>query len=220
MLEGGLLRGSTTFVAGPAGSGKTILGLHFLFDGVVRAEPGLLISFQENPTMIRRTVAGLGWGVSEMGEGGLLTHLYVSPVEMNIDDIVERATSISEARGIRRLVVDSLLDLEASSVDRNRFRSYAYALMQYLAVRSITTYFTYETSVGADYSRLTDLHLSYLSDNVFALRYEPNDEIRRTIAVVKSRGSAHVQRIVPFIIGDRGVIVDAPRPQPQKGRKP
>ncbi|MBI2942021.1 MAG: AAA family ATPase [Chloroflexi bacterium] len=209
MLGGGLWRGSTTLLAGPAGSGKTILGLHFLFDGVARGEPGLLVSFQESPTALRRTVAGLGWDPAPLAEGGLLAVLASSPVEMNVDDIVGQAEQTIAARSIRRVVIDSLGDLEAAARDRDRFRGYVYSMLRSLAARNITTYLTFETRVEADLGRLTELHISYLCDNALGLRYDVADGgLRRTIAVVKSRGSAHSHRVRRFAITERGIVLD------------
>jgi circadian clock protein KaiC len=213
MLDGGLRRGSSTLVVGAAGSGKTVLGLHFLFAGAAAGEHGLLVSFQENPPLLRHLVAGFGWDVDELGEGGRLTPIYVSPVELNIDDIVQRMMGVLERRPIRRVVVDSLGDLEAASSDALRFRSCVYSLMQLLSVRGVTTCATYESLVDPDFSSFTRMGASYISDNVVALRYSvgargrPGAHIVRALAVVKTRGSAHDHRIRQMTIGGRGVVL-------------
>ncbi|XYI02218.1 ATPase domain-containing protein [Sorangium sp. So ce1128] len=217
MLHGGLRRGSSTLVVGSAGSGKTLLGMHFMFAGVAAGEQVLLVSFQENPTLLRHLISGLGWNVDELGEHGHLTALYVSPVEMNIDDIVQQVTAVLAARPIRRVVIDSLGDLEAASSDLQRFRSYVYSLMQLFAVRGVTTYVTYEAIVEPDFASLTRMGVSYISDNVIALRYFVEDGVRadgriaRVVAVVKCRGSAHDDHLRPVTIAAHGVEVgDAP----------
>ncbi|HEX5754224.1 MAG TPA: ATPase domain-containing protein [Archangium sp.] len=213
MFDGGLRRGSSTLVVGAAGSGKTLLGMHFLFAGAAAGEHGLLVSFQENPTLLRHLISGFGWNVEELGERGHLTSLYVSPVEMNIDDIVQQMTAVLDSRPIRRVVIDSMGDLEAASSDPQRFRGYIYSLMQLFAVRGVTAYATYEALVDPDFASFTRMGASYISDNVVALRYcvdgdvHPGGRISRVLAVVKCRGSAHDDHLRQMTIGRHGVEV-------------
>jgi circadian clock protein KaiC len=206
---GGLLRGSSTLLAGPTGSGKTILSLHFLFQGAAQSEPGLLVSFQESPTMLRRNVTSLGWDVTQFDEGGLLTHLYVSPVEMNIDDVMEKVVALIDTKGIRRIAIDSLADLQATAPDDDRYRSYIYAMMQYFAASTITTYVTLESTTSSTDVPVSSTQVSYLCDNVIILRYsDAVNEVRRSLSVIKTRGSDHHLRVRSFRIRHRGVELD------------
>jgi len=81
MLEGGLLPGSTTLVAGPSGGGKTMMGLHFLAAGVRRGEAVLLATLQENLTQVVRARSGM-----DFAGPGRLEVLYQSPVDVYIDE--------------------------------------------------------------------------------------------------------------------------------------
>lgn len=218
MSGGGVWRGSTTLVAGPSGSGKTLLGLHFLFAGAAAREPGLLVSFQENPTQLRRIVGRQAWDPGEMGEGGLIHHLYVSPVEMNIDDIVSRIQDNIEGRGVRRLVIDSVGDLEAASWDKDRFRSYVYSMVQYFGARNVSAYLLLEAVISTNAGPLSESHISYLSDNVFGLRYLAEEDFTRGITVIKTRGSDHDPHTHPFAITSRGIVIDKARVRPQARR--
>lgn len=216
MLNGGLRRGSSTLVVGGAGTGKTLLGLHFLFAGVAAGEQGLLVSFQEDPALLRHLIAGRGWDANELAEGGRLTSLYVSPVELNIDDVVQRVLAVLAAKPIRRVVIDSLGDLEAASSDPQRFRSYMYALMQLFTANGVTSYATDVSAVDPGYSSFTRVGASYISDNVIALRYfvegelGPDRSIARTLSVVKCRGSGHDHHIRRMAISAHGVEVGRP----------
>ena len=205
-IGGGLLRGSSTLLAGQTGSGKTILTLHFLFEGIERGEPGLLLSFQESPTMMRRNVMSLGFDVTQLDDGGQLTYLYVSPVELNIDDVMQRVVQIIERNGIRRLGIDSLADMQATASDDNRFRSCIYSMLQLVAAASITTIVTLEAHVEPKDGWLSSSQISYLCDNVFALGYDEVDgKSRRRLVVIKTRGSQHDARVHGFVIDERGV---------------
>lgn len=214
MFDGGVRRGSSTLVVGAAGTGKTLLGMHFLFAGVAAGEQVLMVSFQESPSLLRHLIAGFGWNVDELGEHGHFTAAYVSPVEMNVDDIVQQMMAVVEAKPIRRVLIDSLGDLEAASTDPQRFRSYVYSLMQLFTVRGITTYATYESLVDPDFASFTRVGASYMSDNVIALRYlveggpRLHAHVARALAVVKCRGSAHDHQVRRMSVGPHGVEIE------------
>jgi circadian clock protein KaiC len=211
MLGGGLRRGSSTLVRGPSGSGKTLLGLHFLHAGAAAGENGLLVSFQENPSMIRYISSSINLDPRELDPSGHITSLYLSPVELNVDDVVQRITAALEAKPIRRVVIDSLVDLEAAvRNDPARFRSYLYALIQRFAVEGITSLTTLNGGVsGAVPLEIGDA--TYMSDNVIALFYAPareeGHESTRAIVVVKSRGVGHDAMARSLRIGAHGLEI-------------
>jgi circadian clock protein KaiC len=87
MISGGFWRGSTTLIAGPTGSGKTIIGLNFICKGATNGEPGLYIGLQENPIQIARTMKNFGWRVEELLDSGNFELMYRSPVELQLDSV-------------------------------------------------------------------------------------------------------------------------------------
>lgn len=202
MVESGWLSGTSTLVAGPSGAGKTIVGLHFLRQGVQDGEPGLLVNFQENPVQLRRTMTSLGWEPEQLIGPGRLDVLYTSPVELHIDSIVGEMFRRIEENGVQRVFIDALSDVEKASRDPRRFRDYVYSLTQHFAARNVTAMLALESSTDAPHHSLTGHDVSYMSDNILLLTMELEEELTRTIRVMKSRGSAHdgkrhLLRIVP-----------------------
>jgi circadian clock protein KaiC len=188
MLDGGVRTGSATLLAGPSGSGKTTLALQFALEGVRRGENVVYINFQENPTQLSRSVAGLAGGL----DTDRLDFLYASPVELQIDSIVVELFRRIEANGVRRVVLDAVGDLAASTSDPHRLHDYLYALIQHLAVRRVTSMFVFENlgHYGAD-GYLQSGPISYMADNLILLDMRGEETTRRTLRVVKTRGSAH-----------------------------
>jgi circadian clock protein KaiC len=203
MLGGGLLRGSTTLLAGPSGSGKTTLGLQFALEGVRRGEASLCLNFQENPTQLGRTVGRLA---GDAATAAALDIMYTSPVELQIDSIIGELFHRIGVNGVQRFVLDAVGDLAASTSEAHRLHDYLYALTQHLAVRGVTSILTFE-SVGQAITG-GDLNagpISYMADNLILLDMRGEEETRRTIRVLKSRGSAHDARAHEIMIGADGM---------------
>lgn len=205
MMHGGPWRGSTTLVTGPSGSGKTTLALQFALNGVTPTERSLYVNLQENPTQLGRTIRGLGFDLDNLLRNGLEL-LYVSSVELEIDSIVGTMFRHIDEDGVRRLAIDAIGDLSASTGDDRRFHDYVYALIQHLASRTVTTMLTLETAGVASHNLVVP-PLSYMCDSLISLDLECSDRLRRTITVMKSRGSAHDLRVREFEIAAGGIRI-------------
>ena len=194
MLDGGLWRGTTTLLAGPSGAGKTTIGLQFALEGARRGEPTLYMNFQENPTQLVRTIRGLGFDLEQAQAQGL-DLVYASPVELQIDSIIVDMFRRIEQRCVRRLVLDAVGDLASAATDTQRLHDYLYALVQHFAVRTITSVLNFETMGNTIGGGGVQNAISYLSDNVLLLTVDGETRTRRSLRVLKTRGSAHDTRV-------------------------
>lgn len=203
MLDGGLLSGSSALLAGPSGSGKTTLALQFALEGVRRGEPSLSVNFQENPTQLARSVGRLA---GDPKIAAALDVLYSSPVELQIDSIIVELFRRIEAMGVRRVVLDAVGDLVASTSEPHRVHDYLYALTQHLAVNGVTSIFTFESvGQGVTGGDLNAGPISYMADNLLLLDMRGEETTRRTIRVLKTRGSSHDPNVREFAIGADGI---------------
>ena len=208
MVADGFWRGASTVVFGPPGSGKTLLGLHFIFKGIEAGEKGLIATMQENPTQLERVASGFGWDLRRAIEDGMLELFYVSPVDIYIDEFVSRVSDLADTGGFSRVMVDSLNDLEASIQSPGRFRDFTYAFVQKLSTMGVSLYMTSEVQDLFSTSVLSTFGISHMSDNVVLLHYmRQESEIKRAISVIKTRASDHDARIRQFIITSSGITV-------------
>jgi circadian clock protein KaiC len=207
MVATGWLRGTATMVAGPSGAGKTAIGLNFLKAGVEEGEPGLLVSFQENPSQLARIMKSLGWDPESLIRSGAIDHLYASPVEMQIDALAHELVRRLDQDGVRRVVIDAVSDLEMSAPDPLRYRDLLYSLTQALAIRNITSMLLVETAGPLQESAITGFEVSYMSDNILLLEMNLGEDLTRTIRLIKSRGSAHDGRLHGLKVSAQGVEV-------------
>lgn len=214
MLEGGLPRGSATMVAGGAGTGKTLLGMHLITAGIAQGEPGVIVTFQENPQQLRRIARSFGWDLVAMEEEGLLVHLYSSSVEIQPDIHAAKIQEIVENIGAKRVMLDSLKDIEIATPDKVRFKDYIYALVNKFKLQGVTTLLTNEIPEMFGPFQLSEYGVSFVVDNVILLRYlELSGRMGRAINIMKVRGSEHSKEIRNFEINNDGIqittVVDA-----------
>jgi circadian clock protein KaiC len=196
--------GAVTLIAGPTGAGKTLMGLHFLFHGANNGEPGVLATFQENPTQLARIAASFGWDFSNSD-----VHLLGrSPVDLYVDEWVYELLACIEQTNARRVVIDSLGDLMFASPDDIRFRELMYSLSQRLARRGVSLMMTHESSELFRVARLSQIGMSHLADNVVVLQYlRAESEVKRALLVLKTRASDHHPEIREFKIRREGIVL-------------
>jgi circadian clock protein KaiC len=204
LLADGYWPGSTTLVCGPSGVGKTLIGLHFIFQGAKAGQPGVIATLQENRTQLARIVEGFGWSLDQQG-----VHLMArSPVDVYIDEWVYQLLDLIEKTAARRVLIDSLADLYFTVGDPVRFREWMYSLTQRLVRMGVSLFTTLEVPDLFDVVRVSEQGMSHLSDNVLLLQYVRRDSrIERALTVLKTRASRHEPEVRSFEISKEGIVL-------------
>ena len=204
LLAHGYWPGTSTLCAGPSGAGKTLMGLHFIFNGARDGDHGVIASLQENPIQLERIVRGFGWGLQEPA----IELMYRSPVDIYIDEWVYELLETVERVGARRVLIDSLSDLQFAAPDPTGFREYMYSLSQRLSRQGVSLFMTSELPDLFHVGRLSEFGVSHLSDNVVLLQYvRESAVVRRAITVLKTRASHHQPEIREFTITPEGIVL-------------
>lgn len=208
--EGGLPAERATLVAGSSGSGKTLFGAQFLVEGIRDVgEPGVFVTFEESPEAIRANLISLGWPVAEWEEQGDWAFVDLSPDEeveevagaYDLGAILPRVEHGIRRVGARRLVVDSLGTLFSQYADRNAVRSALLRLTRAFERWGVTTVVTAERT--EEYGSVARFGVEeFVSDSVVLLRNVlEGDKRRRTMEILKMRGTSHHKGEFPFTIG-------------------
>lgn len=207
MIEKGFWRGSTTLVAGPTGSGKTIIGLHFIREGVLNNEPGVYVGFQENPMQLSRIMRNFDWDPESLLKDNVFELMYRSPVELQLDSVATELFSRMREGRVKRVVIDAIGDLKKSSADKQRFSDFIYALTQWFATENVTCLLLYELHGLFDSQQISDEEISNMSDNIVLLNFTRDVEMVRKVRIIKTRGSAHDHRQHDLEITGAGVSI-------------
>jgi circadian clock protein KaiC len=121
LLDGGLVRDTSTLLAGSVGVGKTAMALHFALAGARAGEPTIYLSFRETiaQLLLRADAFALGPELRRAAaDGGTLTFLRFAPIELDPDIMADQLLAVLDRTAARRLVIDSILELERASSRR------------------------------------------------------------------------------------------------------
>jgi circadian clock protein KaiC len=208
LLLGGLPRASTTIVEGGTGTGKTLVGLHFLLEGARRGEPGILFTLEETPAQIRAVAKSFGWNVAPLEAQNRIIINYVSPVELLTDRFLDEALRLIAKVGARRVVLDSLTSMSLGVLAQRRYRELVYALTKHARAAGVTLLMTMEVAELLGTAQLTGHGVSSIADNLIVLRYvEVDAHLERAVLVLKARGIGHATELRRFVIDDHGAHV-------------
>jgi len=214
--HGGLPLGRTTLISGTSGTGKTLFSVQFLYNGIKHFdEPGVFVTFEESPPDIIKNAWSFGWNLQQLVDEGKLFILDASPdpegqdVVGNFDlsALIERLQYAIRKYRAKRVSIDSITALfqqyEAAAVVRREI----FRLLARLKQIGVTTIITTERT--EEYGSVARFGVEeFVSDNVAIVRNVLEGERRRrTIEILKLRGSTHMKGEYPFTITNDGVNI-------------
>jgi circadian clock protein KaiC len=217
IAEGGLPAGRTTLVAGTAGSAKTVFAAQFLAEGIARGEPGVFVTFEETPADLRRNLAGFGWDVAawETERRWLFVDASHHPGdeaiiagEFDLGALLARIEHAVRGIGARRVAIDSIATVFGRFPSAAIVRRELYRVMHGLRELDVTAVVTAERS--AEYGEIARFGVEeFVADNVVILRNVLEGERRRrTVEILKFRGTYHQKGEYPFTIrSEDGILI-------------
>lgn len=214
LLGGGIMEGDSVLVAGPTGTGKSVLATQFIAAGLQKGEAGIIVIFEERPAKYVKRAASLGLDLSSAQDAGRLEILYLRPLDLSVDETMQAILDAVERTGAKRLVIDSLVGFEMALAPgfRTDFRESLYRMIAALTGIGVTIVSTVEVEDGFTAFQFSRYAISFLTDDIIRLRYvEIDGQLRKIVVVVKMRGGNHSKDIREYIITDKGMILLGPR---------
>lgn len=228
---GGLLKSRTYILSGSQGSGKTIFGLQYLYEGARRGEPGILVAAEQSPAQIRQEAAVFGWDLATLeaqkrlvlvdasspragaptAEKAVLTDPY------DFEQLIDVLIGLQDEFRAGRAVIDSITALTYNLRDTAQQRNALHKLNQALKIIELTTFMTAEgskpTTRGAGDEHF---HLqghpgpeAFITDGHIVLYHRRILDSRiHSMEVLKMRGSDHSHKVHPFSIGKGGITIN------------
>ncbi len=211
LTGGGLDRGTSTLLIGPAGCGKTTIAMQWAATAAKRGESSAFFTFEEAPSTMMMRAAGLGMDIRQHVASGKIAIERVDPAEMSPGELVALVQEHVENKGVRMVVLDSLNGYLQSMPGEQFLAVHLHELLAYLGNRGVLTIIVLAQAgtLGAPLQSAVDV--SYLADNILLLRYfETQGEVRQAISTIKRRSGSHEHTIRELRLGPERIWIGRP----------
>ena len=209
VMEGGFRQGSTILLGGGAGSGKSVLCMQFLVEGITEHdEAGIYLSFEEQEDKLIKNFEKFNWNIRGMIEKRKLAILYYSPEQ--VEKVLETGGGIVrdliESMNAKRLVIDSLTAFTLLFESEMEKRKSVLKLIDTSSKWGVTTLVTSEHESDPDKHESNVLEFEV--DGVILLYNLRRGDVReRSLEIFKMRGIKHATKIFPMRITEDGIII-------------
>ncbi|MGE0822102.1 MAG: ATPase domain-containing protein [Candidatus Binatia bacterium] len=203
-------QGRTSLISGGPGSGKTVLGLQFVYNGALAGEPGIFVTFEERTEAVRRNAEAMGWNLERLEQDGTILLLSIAlPTDIvrsgrfNIAGLLGILGGQAKARGAKRIVIDAIDVLLRVFQDHEQRVAQISALHDWLQERGVTTVLTTkEPNTGGV------PEIDYVVDCVVQLDQRVVRQVTtRRLRIMKYRGSDYLHNEYPFILASGGMAL-------------
>ncbi|HEX3554628.1 MAG TPA: ATPase domain-containing protein [Thermoanaerobaculia bacterium] len=211
LVGGGLDRGTSTLVMGPAGAGKSVLSTQYAAAAARRGEAVAFFTFEEGLGTMFARAESLGMGLQEHVQSGRVTVQKVDPAELSPGEFAYRVHQAVEQRQARVVVIDSLNGYLNAMPEEQLLTPQLHELLAYLGHRGVATLLVMGQHGFLGSGMQSPVDVSYLADTVILIRYfEAMGRVRRAISLIKRRGGAYEETIREYRIEPDGIRIGPP----------
>lgn len=219
IISGGIPKRNVVLLSGGPGTGKSIFGSQYLWNGLQMGEPGIYVALEEHPVQVRINMRQFGWDVRPYEQQGVFAIVdaftggigeaakrerYVVRDPTDIGELIDILKQAIREVGALRVVIDSVstLYLTRPSVAR----SVVLQLKRVLSGLGTTSILISQVSVTE--RGFGGPGVEHAADGIVRLDLEEySGELIRSIIIWKMRGTKHSMRRHPFEITDKGIII-------------
>jgi circadian clock protein KaiC len=211
LLGGGIERGTSTLIAGAAGTGKSTLAAQFVAAAAERGMSASMFVFDESVNTLLSRTAAMGIDLAEPIERGTVAVKQIDPAELSPGEFAHEIRRAVDERSVSIVVVDSLNGYLNAMPDERFLIIQLHELLMFLGQAGVATILVgaHQGLIGG--GMVSPVDASYLADGVILMRYfEAGGEVRQAISVVKKRGGAHERTIHEFALNAGGISIGRP----------
>jgi circadian clock protein KaiC len=210
MLGGGIDRGTSTVIMGPAGSGKSALSSQYAVAAARRGERAAMFIFEESRNSLFNRSASLGLPVGDFVERGLIKLYQVDPAQLQPGEFAHLVRQSVEEEGAKVVVIDSLNGYLNAVPEEKFLLLHLHELLSYLGQHGVATILVFAQH-GLVGNMQSTVDVSYLADCVVLLRYfEAQGRIHKALSVVKKRSGPHETAIRSMTMDSEGLHIGEP----------
>ncbi|MBS3076885.1 AAA family ATPase [Candidatus Pacearchaeota archaeon] len=209
LIQGGFVKDSTNLLVGGSGSGKSIFATQFLVEAMNRGEKGLYVTFEEKKKQFYENMLSLGWDLADYEKKGLFTFLEYTPIKVKtmLEEGGGSIESIIVNKKVSRMVIDSITSFALLFSDELSQREAALALFSMIRDWDCTSLLTLEED-PLDKNKSTSNALEFEVDSIITIYYvREARERQRYLEILKMRGTNHSNKVYPFSIGKKGLVI-------------
>ncbi|MEA2569568.1 MAG: circadian clock protein KaiC [Acidobacteriota bacterium] len=211
LLGGGIDRGTSTLIMGPAGSGKSALSTQYVVAAAERGENVAIFAFDESRGTLFARSAAINMDLSPHVESGRVTVQQIDPAEIPPGEFVHLVREAVEERHVSIVVIDSLNGYMNAMPEEHFLTIQMHEMLTYLGQKGVATILVVAQHGVVGSTMVSPVDVSYLADSVILLRYfELAGEIRKAVSVVKKRSGQHEKAIRQLTMGSEGLAVGPP----------
>jgi circadian clock protein KaiC len=208
LLNGGMLRGTTTLITGPSGSGKTNIALQYVAEACERGERAVIYEFDERIGTLLTRAKLLGFDLQQFMDVDLLHIQQMDPADITPGEFACLVRKEIEEFDAKMVVLDSLSGYISSMPQEKQLILQIHEMLSYLNQQGTVTLLINPQQNFVGTMSSTGLNVSYVADAVILLRFfEFEGRIRKAISVLKNRGGSHEDTIRELRIDSQGLRV-------------
>ncbi len=210
LLGGGMHRGTSNLLIGPAGSGKSTVALQYAMAAAGRGEKVAYYAFDESQGTMRARTEGLGLDLSDLVASGRLDLRQIDPAELSPGELIHQIRALVEQDLARVIVFDSLNGYFQAMPEEGFLITQLHELLTYLGQQGVLTILVLAQH-GLVGKMESSVDLTYLADTVVLMRFfESSGFVKKAISVIKKRSGKHEETIRELSIGQGGIRVGEP----------
>lgn len=211
LAGGGLHRGTSTLLMGPAGTGKSTIATQYAVCAAERGERSVLFAFDESVATLITRSEGLGIPLKKHIDAQRIRVQQVDPGELSPGEFIYGIRRAVEQDGARVVVIDSLNGYLNAMPEERYLTIQLHEMLSYLGQQGVVTLMVMAQRGLLGAGMQTPVDASYLADTVIALRYfEARGALRRAISVVKKRSGMHEDTLRELRLTRGGVALGEP----------